>query len=82
MSRFRDQQEVRLPPKPSGWVLCLQWGYYDHGGGHHEDGYRFIWRRSNGSIQPRGPARIPSLDDVDVLVRMARNAGWGANQGP
>ena len=41
-------------------------------------GYRFIWRRSDGSLQPaRGQARIPSLFDAELLMKLAREAGWG-----
>lgn len=42
------------------------------------NGYRFIWRRPDGSLQPaRGQARIPSIAVIDELIRNARNEGWG-----
>jgi hypothetical protein len=41
-------------------------------------GYRFIWRRPDGSLQPaRGQARILSLKAAEKLMEMARNEGWG-----
>ena len=37
-----------------------------------------IWRRPDGSLQPaRGQARIPSLADAELLIRLARELGWG-----
>ena len=64
----------------SGWQLCLQWGRYVHEDGETEDGYRFIWRRPDNSLQAaRGQARIPSLAEAEELMRRAREAGWGEN---
>ena len=46
--------------------------------GSSENGYRFIWRRPDGSLQPaRGQARIPSLNKATVLMDMAKSEGWG-----
>jgi len=64
------------------WVLCLQWCRYLYDDGNLEQGYRFIWRRPNGTLQPaRGQARIPSLDWAQRLMDRARNAGWGNQVG-
>ena len=64
------------------WVLCLQWCRYLYDDGNMEQGYRFIWRRPNGKLQPaRGQARIPSFDWVEELIAKAKNAGWGAHVG-
>ena len=39
------------------WKLCLQWCRYFHDGGDLEEGYRFMWRRPDGSLQAaRGPS--------------------------
>jgi hypothetical protein len=74
---------------PNGWRLWLQWGRYQYDNGNEpENGYRFIWRHPptqeqqqqgrDGSLQPaRGQARIPSLSDAELLMRLAREAGWG-----
>lgn len=65
-----------------GWCLLLQWARYVHGDGRLEHGYRFIWRRPDGSLQPaRGQARIPSLQDAELLMRQAREEGWGDRRG-
>lgn len=73
-------KEARHPQQlDDGWVLCLQWVRYVHPSPEAEElGYRFIWRRPNGSLQAaRGQARIGSLADVELLMRMARDEGWG-----
>ena len=45
---------------------------------NQQTGYRFIWRRPDGSLQPaRGQARLPSLADAELLMRLARDLGWG-----
>lgn len=62
--------------------LCLQWGRYIYDDNTEQAGYRFIWRRPDGSIQPRGPARIPSLADVKLLTDLAQREGWGGHIGP
>lgn len=60
------------------WRLCLQWVRYMHEDGAIEDGYRFIWRRPDGSLQAaRGQARIPSLKDAELLMHLANKYGWG-----
>jgi 3-hydroxyisobutyrate dehydrogenase-like beta-hydroxyacid dehydrogenase len=60
------------------WVLCLQWARYLYDDGHMEHGYRFIWRREDGSLQAaRGQARIPSLRQAQELIKKAKAAGWG-----
>jgi hypothetical protein len=64
----------------SKWVICLQWCRYIYDDGQLEYGFRFIWRRPNGSLQAaRGQARIPDLDIVEELVQRARKLGWGNN---
>ena len=82
-TRYRMFNEVAHPghvqPGPCLW---LQWGRYDYADGTQQEGYRFIWTRPNGTIQARGPARIPSLADIDILMTLARQQGWGANIGP
>jgi hypothetical protein len=62
--------------------LCLQWCLYVYDDGTSENGYRFIWRRPNGSLQPaRGQARIPSLELAEKLIKEARSRGWGDRNG-
>ena len=60
------------------WKLCLQWCRYFHDGGDLEEGYRFMWRRPDGSLQAaRGQARIPSRAVADQLWAKVDAAGWG-----
>jgi hypothetical protein len=63
----------------NGWRLCLQWARYQYDDkSEPQTGYRFIWRRPDGSLQPaRGQARIPSLADAELLIRLAHELGWG-----
>ncbi len=45
------------------------------------DGFRFIWRRPDGSLQgARGQARIPSLKHARLLMAEAEKKGWGNYQ--
>lgn len=66
------------PKVTNQWELCLQWCLYVYDDGSSENGYRFIWRRPDGSLQPaRGQARIPSLRQAMELMEMAKSEGWG-----
>jgi hypothetical protein len=64
------------------WALCLQWCRYVYDNGTLEQGYRFIWRRPDHSLQAaRGQARIPSINVMKDLILRAEAAGWGAHEG-
>ena len=61
-----------------GWVLCFQFCRYEYGNGTEDNGYRFIWRRPDGSLQAaRGQARIPSIADINEFTAIALRNGWG-----
>lgn len=88
------EKKKRVPPtrvtavheasiqKESGWKLCLQWCVYQYGDGTSHKGYRFIWRRPNGKLQPaRGQARLPSLNEAQKLTEIAQKEGWGRHVG-
>lgn len=78
MARIDWKEEVRLG-KPNDWQLCFQWCeyIYENEDDERQMGYRFIWRRPNGSLQAaRGQARIPSLADMNKLLKLAEEAGW------
>ena len=64
--------------KAGNWKLCFQWCEYIYDdGSDNEFGYRFIWRRPDGTLQAaRGQARIPSLKEMNDLIELAAYAGW------
>ncbi len=60
------------------WRLCFQWCRYIYDDGSMEQGYRFIWRRPDGSLQAaRGQARLPSIEEAKNLMEAAIKEGWG-----
>jgi hypothetical protein len=65
--------------KEGNWTLYFQYCRYEYGDDTpHEYGYRFIWKRPDGSSQAaRGQARIPSLADIQFLTAIALEEGWG-----
>lgn len=66
----------------SNWELCFQYCKYKYENGDIQEGYRFIWRRPDGTLQPaRGQARIPSLSLALKLVSKAMSEGWGFHNG-
>lgn len=59
------------------WRLCFHYVTYHYDDGSTEDGYRFIWRRPNNSLQAaRGQARIPDSAALYRLLGSAKAAGW------
>ena len=65
-----------------GWFLCFQWCTYHHENGEKEDGYRFIWKKPNGKLQPaRGQARIPSIAIARELMDDAKRERWHEHNG-
>jgi hypothetical protein len=59
-----------------GWVLCFQRCTF-HLDNKDELGYRFIWRRPDGSLQAaRGQARIPDAKVLCDLTDAAKAEGW------
>lgn len=69
------------PQVTNSWELCFQWCLYVYDDGSTENGYRFIWRRPDGTLQPaRGQARLPSISVITSLMNDAIAQGWGSNQ--
>ena len=61
------------------WCLCFQWCRYVYDEGEPQKGYRFIWRRPDGSLQAaRGQARLPSIAQAQRLMARAAADGWGS----
>ena len=77
-ARVQVIEEVTHDEKKS---LCFQWCRYVYGNGEIQEGYRFIWRREDGSLQAaRGQARIPSIAVARELLKKAEDAGWGKSE--
>ena len=61
----------------NGWTLCFQRGTWHLDDGITEEGYRFIYRRPDGTLQAaRGQARIPNAAILQRLTEKAKEAGW------
>ncbi len=58
--------------------LYFQWCLYIYDEGEPQKGYRFIWRRPDGTLQAaRGQARLPSIAKAQRLMARAVEEGWG-----
>ena len=76
MANVKIIHEVSNAPKGT-WRLCFQWCEYHYDDGKKENGYRFIWRRDDDSLQAaRGQARIPKFSEMQELITLAAKAGW------
>lgn len=79
MSQVTIHQEVPPQMTAGEWTLCFQrvTYHYDDPNDDPEDGYRFIWRRPDGSLQAaRGQARILSLRAMNDLIKQATEDGF------
>jgi hypothetical protein len=64
--------------RPGEWCLTFQHVRYLYETGETQDGFRFIWRRPDNSLQPaRGQARIPDLESALRLIHHAVERNWG-----
>lgn len=76
-ARVAVLDEIRDDSDPGEWCLCLQRVRYVYANAEVENGFRFIWRRADGSLQAaRGQARIPHLSDALRLIYRAVEQGW------
>ena len=79
-ARVEILKEVFYPFKENGYTLCFQYCTYRYSNNTQQNGYRFIWRRPDGTLRAaRGQARIPSVSVLLELVAKALQEGWGAN---
>lgn len=79
MSQVTIHQEVPPQMTAGEWTLCFQrvTYHYDDPNDDPEDGYRFIWRRPDGSLQAaRGQSRILSLRAMNDLIKQATEDGF------
>jgi hypothetical protein len=74
--RVKILNEVKEDANQGEWTLCFQHVHYMDQ--NNRVGYRFIWRRPDGSLQAaRGQARLPSIDRAKKLMDKACADGWG-----
>jgi hypothetical protein len=71
-------REVPNPADRDDWELYFQQVTYHYEDGRpSEAGYRFIWRRDDGTLQAaRGQARIPDAATLRRLIDTAQSEGW------
>ena len=72
MAWVEFHKEVPKQLKIADWNLCFQKVTYHYDDGSTQDGFRFIWRRPDGSLQAaRGQARIESYEQMLELIDLA-----------
>ena len=77
MARVEVHKEVPKQLNEGVWNLCFQKVTYYYNNGDKQDGYRFIWRRPDGSLQAaRGQARIESYEQMHELIDLAKKEGF------
>lgn len=77
MAYVKINKEVPKAVHNGCWTLCFQKVTYHYDDGSTQDGYRFIWRRPNGSLQAaRGQARIESYEQMQSLIDQAKKEGF------
>lgn len=77
MAYVKIHKEVPSSENNGAWTLCFQKVIYCYDDGSTQDGFRFIWRRPDGSLQAaRGQARIESYQQMQLLVEMAKTEGF------
>lgn len=77
MAYVKIHKEVPNGEHLGCWTLCFQKVTYHYDGGSTQEGFRFIWRRPDGSLQAaRGQARIESYEQMQYLIDMAKTEGF------
>ena len=77
MALVNIYRQVPENAKSGEWTLCFQKVSYHYDDGSTQDGFRFIWRRPDGSLQAaRGQARIESYEQMMALINQAKEDGF------
>ena len=78
MAYIQIHRQVPENTNSGEWTLCFQKVTYHYDDGStQDDGFRFIWRRPDGSLQAaRGQARIESYEQMMVLINQAKEDGF------
>lgn len=75
-TRVEIHKEVSTNLK-NDWNLCFQKCQYLYENSPPQNGFRFIWRKPNGHLQPaRGQACIPNKEILFSLLEKAKEQGW------
>ena len=73
MAYVKIHRQVPENVNTGEWMLCFQKVTYHYDDGSAQDGFRFIWRRPDGSLQAaRGQARIESYEQMMALINQAK----------
>ena len=76
MAYVKVHRQVPENVNTGEWTLYFQKVTY-HYDGSAQDGFRFIWRRPDGSLQAaRGQARIESYEQMIALINQAKEEGF------
>ena len=77
MARVQIHKQVPEDANSGEWTLCFQKVTYQYDDSSSQDGFRFIWRRPDGSLQDaRGQARIESYEQMMTLIDQAEKEGF------
>ena len=77
MAYVKVHRQVLKDANSGEWTLCFQKVTYHYDDGSTQDGFRFIWRRPNGSLQAaRGQARIETYEQMMALINQAKEEGF------
>ena len=77
MAQVKIHMQVPVNANSGDWTLCFQKVTYHYDDGSTQDGFRFIWRRPDGSLQAaRGQARIESYEQMTALINQAKEEGF------
>ena len=77
MAHVKIHRQVPENANSEDWNLCFQKVTYHYDDGGKQDGFRFIWRRPDGSLQAaRGQARIENYEQMMELIDQAKQSGF------
>lgn len=77
MAYVKIHKQVPENVNTGDWTLCSQKVTYHYEDESTQDGFRFIWRRPDGSLQTaRGQARIETYEQMMALINQAKEEGF------
>ena len=77
MAHVKIHRQVPENANSEDWNLCFQKVTYHYEDGSMQDGFRFIWRRPDGSLQAaRGQARIETYEQMMASINQAKEEGF------